>query len=95
MATISSVAGAGGCGGRRGGGRGRRSRRRRGFHRGDGRAIALLRAELGQYRQVELARQRVDRRRAVREPHGQQAGTADRAEHARAARRRRCRDRGG
>ncbi len=52
----------------------------RGFHRGDGRAIALLRAELGQYRQVELARQRVDRRRAVREPHGQHADAADRTE---------------
>jgi hypothetical protein len=40
-----------------------------------------LRAELGQDRQVELARERVDRGRAVREPHGQHSSATDRFEH--------------
>lgn len=51
------------------------------LHRGDGRAVALLRAELGQDRQVELARQRLDGRSAVREPYRKHAAAADRVEH--------------
>ena len=70
---------------RRCGGRGRRrdgfSRPGRGFHGGDGRAIALLRAELGQDGQVELARERFDRRRAVRQADRQHAGAANGTEH--------------
>ena len=87
--------GRGGCSGRRGaGGRDRCSGPGRGFHGGDGRAIALLRAELGQDRQVELARQRFDRRRAVRQADRQHAGAADRTEQRAHARRRRRRDPG-
>lgn len=59
----------------------RRGRLRNRLYRGNCRAVALLRAELGQDRQVELARQRLDGRSAVREPYRKHAAAADRVEH--------------